>query len=244
MEYMHLSKSPIVEASFYIECVPTNYIDREKAKNITDKLSREFAAFKVIDDRRWRVRNLSEQIPEGSRKSIIAESEDHKILIVVRSNYLSVTLRRGYTGWSEFITLAFKYLSKYIDYTCPVKINKIGIRYVNELINLPLSSHPKAILKEVPAPRKGLACVPVEYMLKDTQYYPDSDLFSTVVQSERLMRNSPTMSWRALVDIDVFAVDPKGVQMDTIRERIEKARKLKNNLFFTLIHEEILEILK
>ena len=244
MNPFHLSKSPLIETSFYIECVPSIYIDDGMVQAIRNDFSTEVSSFRVIDDRRWRVRNLSSQIPEGQRKSIIADIGNKKITLVIRSNYFNLSFRDGYTNWEEFISIALSYMNRYLGYTHPKKIHKIGVRNINELVNLPFSSHPTAILSEMPPPRKGLKCVPVEYTVKDTQYYPESDLFSTVMQSERPMRNAQTLSWRALVDIDVFATGQDGLSIDSLTQKLAAIRSLKNQLFFRLIHSAILEILK
>ena len=244
MSALHLSKSPLVESSFYVECVPSRYIDEKMVSIIREDLTKEFPVFRVIDDRRWRVRNLSDQIPYGEKKSIIAENRDKKTTIVIRSNYFSVSFRSGYTSWESFVSLALEYMDRYMHYAQPKKINKIGVRNINELTNLPYSNHPKAVLKEIPSPREKLISAPIEYILKDTQYYPECDLFATVVQSERPMRTNQTMSWRAIIDIDVFAADQKGIARELINEKLNGVRILKNQLFYGLIHAEILELLK
>ena len=242
MDNIHFRNSPLVEVSFYAECVPSVLLDDEKAKFAQKKLLSGYQSDVFPESRVRRV--VLDDPQERERWVIVAENKGERVVIIFKSNLFSYTYKGVYDSWENYIERAKVSFHDYLAFLKPLKVNRLGVRNINEICNLPFSSHPTAILVDLPHPRDGLKTVPVEYMVRDRQYYPDYDLFSTVLQTERLSKDEKDVHWRATVDIDVFAMNKEGLDLSEIDVWLERMRTLKNAVFVRAFHKEILELFK
>jgi uncharacterized protein (TIGR04255 family) len=146
----------------------------------------------------------------------------------------SFNMLRPYSNWEEFSTAAFIHLKKYIELAKPLAITRIGLRYINR-IDLPFENQEfESYIKYLPPVPAGLPKKFEKYFLQ--MQIPSNDSSSKAVISQTFEQEKNGRI-PFIIDIDVFQ-DDRIKATDSLTERFNILRDLKNRIFEDLVTEE------
>lgn len=146
----------------------------------------------------------------------------------------SFNMLRPYSNWDEFSTAAFTNLQKYLTLAKPLAITRIGLRYINR-IDLPFENQEFEKYIKYPPP------VPADLPKKFEKYFlqmqiPSGDGLSKAVISQTFEQEQ-NGHIPFIIDIDVFQ-DERIKTSDSLKERFNDLRNLKNRIFEDLVTED------
>ncbi len=160
--------------------------------------------------------------------------------IQFRLDGYSFNMLRPYSNWEEFSAAAFNYLQKYIELAKPLSITRIGLRYINR-IDLPFENQAfENYIKYLPPVPAGLPKKFEKYFLQ-MQIPADDNLSKAVISQTFEQQKSGRIPF--LIDIDVFQ-DDRIKATDSLTDRFNNLRVLKNRIFEDLVTEECKHLFK
>ncbi|MEP7374366.1 MAG: TIGR04255 family protein [Chitinophagaceae bacterium] len=240
---MAYHNAPIVEAVFDVKVSntiiinPSTFEQYAKAELKEYPISNKRQNISVkIDDRRGtgqigRTTNLLGYIfsnIQGNRK------------VQFRLDGFSFNMLRPYSNWDDFSSMAFSNLQKYLALAKPLAITRIGLRFINR-IDLPFEN------QEFQNYIKYLPPVPADLPKKFEKYFlqmqiPAGDGISKAVISQTFEQEK---NGRVpfIIDIDVFQ-DGRFKVTDSLTERFNSLRTLKNRIFEDLVTEDCKQFFK
>lgn len=152
----------------------------------------------------------------------------------------SFNMLRPYSNWDDFSSIAFNHLQKYLTLAKPLAITRIGLRFINR-IDLPYENQQfESYIKYLPP-------VPADLPKKFERYFlqmqiPAGDNLSKTVISQTFEQEK---NGRVpfIIDIDVFQ-DERLKATDSLVDRFNNLRTLKNKIFEDLVTEECKQFFK
>lgn len=146
----------------------------------------------------------------------------------------SFNMLRPYSNWDDFSDTAFKHLQKYITLAKPLAITRIGLRYINR-IDLPFENQEfENYIKYLPPVPAGLPKKFEKYFLQ-MQIPVDDDLSKAVISQTFEQEKNGRIPF--IIDIDVFQ-DDRIKANDSLTEKFNSLRNLKNRIFEDLVTED------
>ncbi len=236
-------KAPIIEAIFDIQLTPEQEISHEvfaeAHKEIRDEFPIVNTTYFITGQLQVDTQNvgeikgdLSKSIPVGKMFS----NKDKNRHIQMKSNSYTFNMQPPYTKWEDFSAQAFKYFEFYKKFVPIKSINRVAVRYINQ-INIPLP------LKN-PDLNTFFTCVPkipnglpneLHNFLNQIQVPYKED--NTVLSITQTILQEKDNKLPFLLDIDVFKI--KDIANDkSLVDVFNKLRDLKNLAFENSITEE------
>ncbi len=171
--------------------------------------------------------------------------EDNSALVQIAPSFLSVNHLSPYPTWKKFLPMVLENFKRYKEVTNPQLINRIGLRYINE-IEIPIEGSLKMedFFEFYPHLGKGL---PQEHgpFMTGVHFFYESQRDTLRLQIALTNAKKPKTA-AFILDLDYFLAEPTKVSMDidkvtawlvTAHDRVEqifeasitdKARKLFN----------------
>lgn len=242
-ENFHLSKSPLIEVTFYCEGIGNPINSKELATEYAKCVIPDYENVRLFPSRMLTTRRfLSSEQDESF--AVVGERRIARRGVRFKQGFFSFSLLGSYPGWDVFVSEATDIYMRYVSCLKVGRVKRIGVRSVNRFLPLRVDQHPSSILNELPGPRDGLDAEIIDFVNKDTQYYPDRDLYSAVIQSMKTRGVDDGVMRQVFLDLDVFALDKNGMPIDAVGEVLSKVHKLKDDLFFGLVRESVLQSLR
>lgn len=183
--------------------------------------------------------NVTSEGNERNILGIIFSNSNSNIKIQFRKNGYTLNMLEPYTSWNDFSSIAFKYWEIYKKRMKPNKINRIGLRYINE-INLPLKSISlNEYLKFMPEIPNVLKIDYSNLFLKLKSNCKDSENDAIIIRTF----NKPKENILPFIlDIDVY--EHGELAEKKIKDKFEVMRNDKNNIFESLITDKTRNLFK
>ena len=113
----------------------------------------------------------------------------------------------------------------------PSEIERIGLRFINR-IQLPGGKIDLGdFLETAPKPPRDVNLPIIEFLHKDSFVVPDTSFQINIVRTLQRPSNPETRNYAIILDIDVYSHEAISPDTDTIKERLDYMRKLKNHVF-------------
>ena len=145
-----------------------------------------------------------------------------------------------YESWDTFKAEAIRFWALFVELAEPTVIQRLGVRYINRIL-LADGEQPSTFLKAAPYTLPGVEVSPESFFYKDTYHvpsYPYSVHWTRTIQPEGA---SPIDKRALILDIDVFTTELLQLDQDTVTQRLQEMRWLKNKVFFGCITDTALE---
>ena len=234
IEIFHLTHSPLKEVTLYLDC-QCEYADNAvNVDNICKDLPAHFDKCRIVE-------------PKGEKGPVLMiEASSSSNVILMKPSQFSYSVMGHYDDWESFVKEALQGFGVYVNGYKLNKVFKVGVRSVDEILS------DKSINDfEVPFSSGVKECDfsegrPIEYLVKNTQYYPEYNLFGREVRASRIFRSDRDMyKIKSTYDVDVFFMNMRtGIEPDEFEERLKQIHLLKNQLFFSAIRKDVLEAFK
>jgi uncharacterized protein (TIGR04255 family) len=145
-----------------------------------------------------------------------------------------------YTGWNSFQAEALRFWSIFLELAEPTIIQRLGVRYIAR-ISLDNNEQPSDYLNTVPAAPSGLDLPTASFFHQDTYQVPGYPYQINWVRTIQPAGADPTDGRALIIDIDVFTLELLQLDQDTLIQRLQEMRWLKNKVFFSSITQNVLE---
>lgn len=145
-----------------------------------------------------------------------------------------------YEKWESFKSEAMRFWEIFLELAAPVAIQRLGVRYINRI---PLDSGEQIsfYLRTVPSAPPGLA-LPIEsFFYQDTYRVPGYPYQINWLRTIQPTGADPVDGQALIVDIDVFTTESFQLNKDTLNQRLQEMRWLKNKVFFSCITDTALK---
>lgn len=238
---IHFPNAPITEALLDIRVVLPNNTDINKLVEFQNKIKKNYpnkqvkvewkASFKFKDGNRPQMVN-----EHGQTNGYLFYSPDKKKLVQARLDGFTFNKLRPYSNWSDFSNEAKELWEHYKQIANPIKIIRLGLRYINRIeIPLPINSLDDYLsTKPVVCPDMPMT---LENFLMRVNFAPSPENPNNAIVLETIdTKQNPQKVVPIILDIDVFRkidIDPNKDQK--MWEIFSQLREYKNSLFINSI---------
>ncbi|GAA6617314.1 TIGR04255 family protein [Scytonema sp. NUACC26] len=191
-----------------------------------------------------RLFSMSNQ-PEG----YIFISNDQEKIIQAKLQGFTFSKLKPYQSWKDFYGEAYELWQKYVEITSPLKVVRLGLRYVNQ-INIPLPREGgielKQYIKTLPEIPSDLSVAIEGYfmqlVLSHTQYQPSRAIINQTI-GQMLENQESKKAYPLIFDIDVFQEVNLAPDDEEIGKIFEVNLKcFREDIFFKSITEKTKEL--
>lgn len=250
MDYPLLKNAPIVEAIFQIKFELPKNIQLLDLKNYHDLVKEEFPTILERNSFKGTFNLEASGIDEKSLSSktnldaYYFSNQEKTKSITIKLDSFTFSNFENYKGWDNFISEVMKYCSSFTEKYKPISIKRIAVRFINE------------IKLKTPVEYEKYFYIP-KYGHNDSLGTIDYDLFnyfsqSSYVNNEINAKANLTLGVRNnkededsinfIIDIDVYKEISEDIE--NINEHLEDLRSFKNELFFKMLTEKTIKLLK
>lgn len=204
-----------------------NFPEKEKQ----DEYSAKFG----VED----ARPVAKTSTKGTR-GFFYKSEDGKNIAQFRKDGFTFNRLKPYTRWKEILSNAKRLWNIYLEYAKPVKITRIGTRYINHIkLPLPIEDFSEYLTAPPQIP-EGMPKFFNGYLSRIRLKDPSQNIDVNVTQAieEGTEENTITL----ILDIDAFINKPFSPEDQEVWEAFGKLRNMKNQVFFSSLKEKTLNM--
>jgi len=241
----HLKNAPIIEALIDFRVNLPSEFDVEQFTSVAEDFSRRYPNKEPI-----RLSEFAFGLEQGKPvikapvdkgiRGYIFKSADGKNVAQFRVDGFTFSRLNPYTDWQTVFAEASRIWNIYYLISSPDLITRITTRYINRL-DIPISL--KNFNEYLTAPPKVPKSLPqqVSQFLTRIEIHEDS-ITANIVQA--LDKSLKPDSVGVILDIDVFKVNEKGFNKESVLSEFIQLRELKNRIFFKSITEKTARLYK
>jgi uncharacterized protein (TIGR04255 family) len=170
-------------------------------------------------------------------------SADQKQIFQARLDGFTMSRLHPYTEWKDLRDEAKKLWQFYRDITRPEAITRVALRYINNLnIPMPIVDF-SDYLAAPPIIPEGLPQGVSSFLTRVTIHEPAIAANAIITQALEVVPQTPEMNHLPVIlDIDVFRLDPNGIEENDAWNTIDQLRHFKNKIFDKSITPKLKEI--
>ena len=241
-----LPHAPSVEAIIDIRVTPENRPDEESLKNFVQK---KFCDYKFRDSQReiqYQVTVSPNQPPnqtiqDRGWKGLRFQSKDQKYIAQFNRDGFTLSRLEPYQSWDLFRTEAMRLWDGYAEFVKPIKILRVGLRYVNR-IQLPVGELNFKDYLDLAPSTPNVMDLPISgFMHQDTVLVPN---YPYKVNTIKTVQQPPTVGvgYGLILDIDVFTTLPFDYDEANLKSHLAEMRWIKNKVFEGVITQKSKEM--
>lgn len=248
--FEHLKHAPIIEAVIEIKCPPQVPWDED---TIPDEVGKLLQGYQFKDSMSEYIQSVNfednvaipELVEKVGWKGVRYQSEDEKYVAAFNRDGFVFSRVGSYETWAKFSAEAMRIWKVHKSIASPSDVHRIGLRYINR-IPLPRGEvELDDFISDGPKPPRDLDFPIRGFLHKDTFTVPGHPYLINIV---RTTSPSPSaggeVDYAIILDIDVYFQEAFEVDDSKIQEHLENMRVLKNEVFWSSIHPELLESLR
>lgn len=239
-----LQAAPSIEAVIHWQAHAGKKLDRETLKAELTRLLPDYPILRTKHD----VQISATGAPDGSSEpfqkmqwsGFRLQDEQNRHVAQFTLDGVVFSRLEPYEEWASFQAEALRFWRIFLELAEPTVIRRLGVRYINR-IPLEAGEQPSKYLSTVPAPPPGLPLVTQSFFHQDTYPVPGYPYAVNWVRTTQPTGIDPADGRALIVDIDVFTQELLQLDQDTLAQRLQEMRWLKNKLFFSCITPHALE---
>ncbi len=243
-DYPILKKAPITEALIDIRVKLPSDFDVKNISAIYESIKNQYPETQERKISKVKFEPKAEEIVKSSRPEIDGYryfSSDKKQIMQARLDGFTFSRLHPYIKWEELRNEAHRLWQFYKDITSPESITRVALRYINNLkIPMPIKDFGD-YLTAPPTVSEGLPQVVSSFLTRVVIHEPSVGANAIITQAlEQIVTDVAPI----ILDIDVFKLEPRGIEEKDAWEIIEKLRHFKNKVFFSSITDNLKEMYK
>lgn len=234
-EVRHLPKAPITEALIDLKVKISPDFDINIFDSIDEKFLEKFPLKEKQEEysAKFSVKETKPITKTGTKsiKGFFYKSEDGKNIVQFRRDGFTFNRLKPYTEWREIRNNAKRLWEIYLKYANPVKVTRIGTRYINHIkIPLPIKDF-SSYLTAPPQVPEGMPQLFSGYLSRMRLKEPSENIDVNVTQAieEGTEKGIVTL----ILDIDAFSNRIFDPDEPNIWKNFEILRNIKNQVFFS-----------
>lgn len=242
-KYPNLKNPPITEAIIDIRLKLPNDFNVDDFKSIGHAIKENYPVERTLHVGQAKIRLDSAGQSISTQHDINGyryQSTDGLNIVQLRRNGYTYNRLHPYHSWVEIKDEAMRIWELYLNLARPEHIQRVALRYINNLnVPLPMDDF-KDYLTCPPEVPEGLPQILSSFLTTLIVPKKDSDIYARISQSYE-----PKVDIKdkipILLDIDVFKLLDEEFQLDNIVDVFEELRIYKNEVFFNSITDKLLE---
>ncbi len=188
----------------------------------------------------------NEQFVSGSKESLIGyryDNADNTKVIQARANGFTFSHLKPYANWDDFVNETKKHWGDFKQITNPKQVRRVATRFIN---SIPLASEIKVVADLESVLTRSLSLpnkIPQQlqhYFSRIVTKDPSNNINIVVIAAFEQQEARKNI----VLDIDIFKELPNSIEDDDIWNTLNVMRGLKNDVFFNLLTEQIIERFK
>lgn len=242
--YQVLKKAPITEGLIDIRVKLSPELDVRQIDSIYEPIKSEYPQ---KQEQRLSQVQVEQKPDENIVKSLSKingyryTSSDKKRIIQARLDGFTFSRLHPYATWEELRSEAHRLWLLYQKVTSPHLITRVALRYINNL-NIPMPIRDFGdYLTAPPLVPEGLPQGVSSFLTRVVIHEPSVGANAIIIQA---LEQVSTDVAPVILDIDVFKLQPEGVEEKEAWDIIEKLRHFKNQIFFESITDKLKEMYK
>ena len=242
-EYPTLTKAPITEALIDIQVKLPSTVDAKKIDSIYESIKDKYPEKQEqkISEVRFELKEEVVQSSDVKINGYVYITSDKKQIVQTRLDGFTFSRLHPYVTWKELHDEAYRLWKIYRDITSPEAITRVALRYINNL-NIPMPikdfgdylTAPPTVPEKLPQGVGGFLTRVVIH---------ESSIGVTAIITQALEQIG-TDSAPIIIDIDVFKLQPNGMEENEVWDTINKIRHFKDKIFFNSITNKLKEMYK
>jgi uncharacterized protein (TIGR04255 family) len=168
-------------------------------------------------------------------------SVDGKYLAAFKPSGLTFSRLPPYTDWNDVFEHGRKVWSVYLEMAKPKKVKRLGLRFINRLIFPVTPLTPLAKFLEIPVKfPSGFRAELNGFFTRTAFFEPKNGIAGLVMFATENQTIEGSTS--IIFDIDAFMDKDLSVSVDLFHEEFEKLHQMKNEVFFSYLTEEAVDL--
>ena len=163
------------------------------------------------------------------------QSSDGRDVAQFRQDGFTYNRLEPYTEWAVVRAEAVRLWRQFVEVANPARIERLALRYINRM-TIPTRGNLREYLEVMPPLFPGAPPAISGFVFRTSTYDPATGANAAVAGA--LEKGLDGLSSQLILDIDVFRVEPMGVEEAGFGPILDSLRTLKNNIFFGSITEE------
>ncbi|MBE9100121.1 TIGR04255 family protein [Vacuolonema iberomarrocanum] len=162
------------------------------------------------------------------------QDEQNRHVVQIMQSGVIFSRLEPYERWEIFSAEALRIWQLFVELARPPIIERLGVRHINR-IQLESGERPSTYIKMEPYSLSGLNIAPETFFYKDTYEVPGYPYSVHWVRTIQPQQSAPSEHQALILDIDVFTTQLLQLDQDTLTQRLQEMRWLKNKIFFSSI---------
>ncbi len=241
-EIRHLPNAPITEALIDIRTKLPKGFDISGFENLSEKALERLPKKEVQSEYSAKLnikeKNISTD-PEQTKRGVFYRSEDEKNIVQFRRDGFTFNRLKPYTNWEDIIDEAKTYWQIYQKHGQPVKITRLGTRYINHIkLPLPINDFSDYMTSPPQIP-EGMPNLLNSYLSKISLQEPSNQIHVNVIQA--IEKGEKDKYITLIFDTDSF-INKMFEPDSNIWSKFDDLRKMKNKVFFNSLTEKTINL--
>jgi uncharacterized protein (TIGR04255 family) len=244
-EFPHLPRAPIVEAAIEVRTRAESAWDEAV---ITEQVKSRLPEYPKVQSQTRFVQEItfgaapSAKSQNAGWHGLTMNSDDGTQTVQFNRDSFVFGRLKPYENWPRFFQEALRLWSVFVELAHPAELQRIGLRFINQ-INLPFQeAHLADYIQPAPAPPQNLELPFHGFMHHDVLAVPGHPYAINVIRTIQTPPNTDASA--VILDIDVFTLQPFQFREAILEERLPEMRWLKNKVFFGSVTPKALESFK
>lgn len=240
---LHLPKAPIIQAilEILVEPVPGKTINslHDIHSSIKENYPREVKQFQSRLSFNPAIETTVSA--ETKHEGFLFSSENNLKSFIASLSQFAYIQSSQYTNWEDFISEAKTLWNTYRNTIKTSRIRRLSVRYINQInVEMPVTDIADYFLT-YPFLSPKLPQVLEHFFLRYTIPYVDKNITANIAQSIGMIENNHVPF---LFDIDVLHTEPIEYNEESMWQKFDELRDLKNEIFFSSLTDKTIQTLK
>jgi hypothetical protein len=244
-KFKHLPRAPIVEAVIDIRARASVDLDEE---HLRLQIEASLPGYHFLDSHQEIQQEIKVEAGQPLSQTIRFDwkglrfrSEDEKYIAQFNRDGLVFSRLEPYQDWAQLHSEAMKLWLVYMEVAQPLAIDRLGLRFINQ-IRLPVSEFQlEDYLKSAPQPPVGLDVPFANFMHQDTLTVSGHPYVINVIKATQPFAVGEHPGNALILDIDVLATKTYALENGAeLKRHFLEMRWLKNKVFFGSLNDKAL----
>lgn len=245
-DYPHLKNSPLLETSLSVD-LNSAVVDEKGVVEAIKSAIPEYSDYQPILENNLNI-DLTSDHPGIVERKIWKggnfKRDEHNVVVVRPTSPKSIAVAfcmvNGYTTWEDFSGRGRQVVDAIRKLIGAQDVKRVGVRCIDRIRPSYASCPLVDVFTTVPKSPKELQTEEMkEFFYRDIKFYPDYNLWATVIRTSRRQAADPSPVY--VLDTDVFSVLNKSPTDEEVADLLIRMRALKNAIFFGSIADKCME---
>ena len=244
-DYTVFPNAPITEAVIEIRAQLPAETDLKTLESMHDHIKERFPEKQeqrfIKADLKLSQKDTPSSLPtKTGTQGYLFRSREEKKVVQSKIDGFAFNKLKPYENWDLFRSEGRKLWELYSQIASPIKVVRIGLRYINRIeVPLPFNDFGEYLLTNPQIAPNLPQAVSHFFMRLEV---PNLDIEATAIITQTMDKPTKTKRLPLILDIDVFRITGYVGKTEEMWQDFEKLRDFKNDIFFNSVTEKAKEL--